>query len=926
MTTPQQIINLGTAANNGTGDNLRSAMDKVNNNFANTFGNNSVSSNLSFAGQTISSFNTNGDVILGPNGTGTIRIAQDLIPDTDNLRFIGNSNVRPLGAYIGTAGVITKGPVHLATFANAAVRDSTITQPITGMIINTANVFQSYNGTSWASPASSYGDSQVTALLANFGANVYSSTGSVTTTGNVTGANIITSGIVDATGNISTDGTLVAVGNITTTANISGGNLIGIPTSITVTTAAASGDGSLAYSASTGAFTFTPADAGQSDYGDSNVTTLLAALGANAISSTATITSTANITANLLKQTSNTVGIGNLVHSTSPDGDFATAVGFRAGSLQQGFEATAIGVSSGNTNQGNAAVAVGSEAGKLNQGFKSVAIGSEAGESTQGTTSVAVGEGAGESFQGNSSVALGTGAGSRHQGRNAVAIGSNAGQGLAFFPSYVSGGSGGSVTLVVSTTVGILPEMFVTGTGYTSNQTVSSVTNATTLVMNATSDTTPSGTLSFIARQEQETIAIGNIAGSQDQQSLAIAIGDAAGMRQDDQAIAIGTGAGRSSIETVAFVSTAGTALVVASTTGIHASDVITGTGFISGQTVTSVTDGSNLVISGAADSTPSGNLLFTGLPQGSKAIAIGSYTGDNGQSRDAIAIGHTTGQDFQGDGAIAIGEEAGRTNQGAKSIAIGQQSASTTQGTNAIAIGFTAGLTTQGSGAVAIGLNAGTTNQSIDAVAYGNRAGSGSQGVSSVALGPNSGESNLGQGAVAIGHQAGQTNAGRNSVSIGSIAGQSNQAANSIVISGTGNVVGSTVTGTLTIDPIRNDITSIGELLSYDATTKEVKYGNAFQIAGEAQAGSLDIIGTASVGTILTVTGNITGSNVAISGTTTSAVVSATNSMLMAVYANDTARNTGIPSPVAGQMIFKTDIAKLQFYTGAAWETVTST
>ena len=44
-----------------------------------------------------------------------------------------------------------------------------------------------------------------------------------------------------------------------------------------------------------------------------------------------------------------------------------------------------------------------------------------------------------------------------------------------------------------------------------------------------------------------------------------------------------------------------------------------------------------------------------------------------------------------------------------------------------------------------------------------------------------------------------------------------------------------------------------------------------------------------------------------------------------MAVYADNTARDAAITSPVAGQMVFKTDVAKLQFYNGSAWETVTS-
>ena len=72
-------------------------------------------------------------------------------------------------------------------------------------------------------------------------------------------------------------------------------------TNLSVTTAAASGDGSLAYDNTSGVFTFTPADAGLSDYGDSNVVTLLSAFGSNTISSTANITTTANVsTGNVL--------------------------------------------------------------------------------------------------------------------------------------------------------------------------------------------------------------------------------------------------------------------------------------------------------------------------------------------------------------------------------------------------------------------------------------------------------------------------------------------------------------------------------------------------------------------------------------------------------------------------------------------------
>ena len=46
----QQTINIGTGANDGTGDNLRSAMDKSNDNFDELYGANSVSSNIALNG------------------------------------------------------------------------------------------------------------------------------------------------------------------------------------------------------------------------------------------------------------------------------------------------------------------------------------------------------------------------------------------------------------------------------------------------------------------------------------------------------------------------------------------------------------------------------------------------------------------------------------------------------------------------------------------------------------------------------------------------------------------------------------------------------------------------------------------------------------------------------------------------------------
>jgi hypothetical protein len=147
----QQIIDLGTSANAGDGDNLRSAMDKTNDNFTEVYTAGPVGSNISITSNSISSTNTNGNITLATDGTGVIQVANDIVPDVNNTRWIGSANVRPLGAYIGTAGVISSGPLTLPTFADNTARDAAITQPAAGMIIfnTTGTKFQGYTGSAW---------------------------------------------------------------------------------------------------------------------------------------------------------------------------------------------------------------------------------------------------------------------------------------------------------------------------------------------------------------------------------------------------------------------------------------------------------------------------------------------------------------------------------------------------------------------------------------------------------------------------------------------------------------------------------------------------------------------------------------------------------------------------------------------------------
>ena len=70
----RQTIDIATNNNDGTGDKLRDAMRKVNENFVELYGQSSAETNVSISGNTLSVDNTNGDLILEPNGTGELLV------------------------------------------------------------------------------------------------------------------------------------------------------------------------------------------------------------------------------------------------------------------------------------------------------------------------------------------------------------------------------------------------------------------------------------------------------------------------------------------------------------------------------------------------------------------------------------------------------------------------------------------------------------------------------------------------------------------------------------------------------------------------------------------------------------------------------------------------------------------------------------
>ena len=191
----QYVIDIGAVANDGTGDPLRTAFNDTNLNFDQVFAAGPVLSNVQIANNKILTLNTNGNLILAPNGTGIVQSNVSIVPNSANLRDLGsatqrwrtvysqylNTNQINLANSLSISGTLTvnqitsddssfitiedgldingaviadsvavSGYFGLSVYANTTVRDSTIVSPQPGMIIFvTGSGMQVRGATAW---------------------------------------------------------------------------------------------------------------------------------------------------------------------------------------------------------------------------------------------------------------------------------------------------------------------------------------------------------------------------------------------------------------------------------------------------------------------------------------------------------------------------------------------------------------------------------------------------------------------------------------------------------------------------------------------------------------------------------------------------------------------------------------------------------
>ena len=232
--TPQQVIDVGAVANDGTGDSLRQAFIEVNDNFANIWAVGPVSTNVVIANNVISTSVTNMDLILAGNGIGNVQFNSSLVPRTDDVYDLGTLAKRFSTAYIGIGGLDVLGPTAFLANITAPNFIGNVVGNISGNITvpgaNTQVIFNT-NGSADASSG----------LTFNKVSNVLTVSGNVSAVGNVSGNYILGNGAF-------LSGVITSVANINNgTSNVtvvsSGGNV----------TVGVGGTGNVAVFATTGA-------------------------------------------------------------------------------------------------------------------------------------------------------------------------------------------------------------------------------------------------------------------------------------------------------------------------------------------------------------------------------------------------------------------------------------------------------------------------------------------------------------------------------------------------------------------------------------------------------------------------------------------------------------------------------------------------
>ena len=161
----RQAINIGSSANDGTGDPLRTAFDKINDNFVELYGTdndiNTLDANLDVSTHAITTGVTNGNITITPNGSGSINLGSitingSQINSNDSTQITIADNIQTTGT-LNVDGATALGSTLTVGTSLALATGATVTGIDNGALGSSATLLATQGA------IKTYVDSQVTA-------------------------------------------------------------------------------------------------------------------------------------------------------------------------------------------------------------------------------------------------------------------------------------------------------------------------------------------------------------------------------------------------------------------------------------------------------------------------------------------------------------------------------------------------------------------------------------------------------------------------------------------------------------------------------------------------------------------------------------------------------------------------------------------
>ena len=238
----QNIIDVGAAPNDGTGEPLRDAFIAINNNFSQIFSAGPVDSNVRIANNTITTTVLNSNLVIAPSGIGITQVKSSIVPGIDNVYDLGSPSLRFNSIYLGSGELDIVGNLSVGYYyGNGRFLTGVLAAAAPNIVFgNTqvdipdadANVVFTVRG----SQVIQVGNVQTSFFTPFVSNSIISATGNISTSANLNSngitANTISSGTLSIIGNTTT-GNLSVVGTVTSptisvVGNITGGNLVSV--------------------------------------------------------------------------------------------------------------------------------------------------------------------------------------------------------------------------------------------------------------------------------------------------------------------------------------------------------------------------------------------------------------------------------------------------------------------------------------------------------------------------------------------------------------------------------------------------------------------------------------------------------------------------------------------------------------------------